>query len=135
MSKHHTLFVTFYEGTAPVSLAGKIPEAIVSILPSKGEKTMETAMIQTPEFETTQTIDPREAKLKDIIEKGKASLHKTLEEIQHEFVIREDMARLPENRRVERLRTYRNSSHKPSGIPVLSVSDRECVHPISGFLC
>jgi hypothetical protein len=32
--------VTFCEGkgTAPVSLVGKIPEAIVSILPSKGEK-------------------------------------------------------------------------------------------------
>ena len=53
---------------------------------------METATIQT---ETTQTTDPREAKLKDIIEKGKASLHKTLEEIQHEFSIREDMAVRP----------------------------------------
>jgi hypothetical protein len=56
---------------------------------------METAMIQTPEFERTQTTDPREAKLKDIIEKGKASLHKALEEIQHEFSIREDMAVRP----------------------------------------
>ena len=33
------------KGTAPVSLVGKIPDAIVSILPSKGEKTMETATI------------------------------------------------------------------------------------------
>ncbi len=56
---------------------------------------METAVIQTPEFERTQTSDPREAKLKDIIEKGKASLHKALEEIQHEFSIREDMAVRP----------------------------------------
>jgi hypothetical protein len=56
---------------------------------------METAMIQTPEFERNQTADPREAKLKDIIEKGKASLHKALEEIQHEFSIREDMAVRP----------------------------------------
>jgi len=56
---------------------------------------METAIIQTTEFETIQTTDPREAKLKDIIEKGKASLHKTLEEIQHEFAIREDMAIRP----------------------------------------
>ncbi len=56
---------------------------------------METAMIQTPEFERTQTTDPREAKLRDIIEKGKASLHKALEEIQHEFSIREDMAVRP----------------------------------------
>ena len=54
---------------------------------------METAVIQTQEFERTQTTDPREAKLTDIIERGKASLHKTLEEIQHEFLIREDMAR------------------------------------------
>ncbi len=45
---------------------------------------METAMIQaTGESETTQTTDPREAKLRDIIEKGKASLHKALEEVQH----------------------------------------------------
>lgn len=56
---------------------------------------METAMIQTTEFEATQTIDPRDAKLRDIIEKGKASLQKTLEEIQHEFAIREDMAVRP----------------------------------------
>jgi len=56
---------------------------------------METAMIHTPEFERTQTTDPREAKLKEITEKGKASLHKTLEEIQHEFAIREDMAVKP----------------------------------------
>jgi len=56
---------------------------------------METAMIQTPEYERTQTTDPREAKLKDIIEKSKASLHKALEEIQHEFSIREDMAVRP----------------------------------------
>ena len=56
---------------------------------------METAMIQEPEFERIQTTDPREAKLKDIIEKGKASLHKALEEIQHEFLIREDMAVRP----------------------------------------
>jgi hypothetical protein len=34
-------------------------------------------------------------KLKDIIENGKASLSKTLEEIQHEFAIREDMAVRP----------------------------------------
>ncbi len=56
---------------------------------------METEMIQAPEFERTQTTDPREAKLKDIIEKGKASLHKALEEIQHEFSVREDMAVRP----------------------------------------
>jgi hypothetical protein len=56
---------------------------------------METAMIQTTEFETTQAIDPRETKLNDIIQKGKASLHKTLEEIQHEFSIREDIAVRP----------------------------------------
>ncbi len=56
---------------------------------------METAMIQEPEFQRTQTTDPREAKLKDIIEKGRASLHKALEEIQHEFSIREDMAVRP----------------------------------------
>lgn len=56
---------------------------------------METAMIQTTEFETTQTTDPREAKLSEIIERGKVSLHKTLEEIQHEFEIREDMAVRP----------------------------------------
>jgi hypothetical protein len=53
---------------------------------------METAGIQT---EVTQTTDPREARLKEIIDKGKASLHKTLEEIQHEFTIREDMAVRP----------------------------------------
>jgi hypothetical protein len=35
---------------------------------------METATIQTPEFKRTQTTDPREAKLRDIIEKGKAKL-------------------------------------------------------------
>jgi hypothetical protein len=46
---------------------------------------METAMIQTPEFERTQTTDPREAKLGDIIEKAKANLHKMLDETQHEF--------------------------------------------------
>jgi hypothetical protein len=56
---------------------------------------METAMIQTPEFERTQTTDPREAKLRDIIEKGKASLHKAHEEIQQEFSIREEMAVRP----------------------------------------
>jgi hypothetical protein len=56
---------------------------------------METTTIQTTEFESTNAIDPREAKLKDIIEKGKASLQKTLEEIQHEFAIREDMAVRP----------------------------------------
>jgi hypothetical protein len=56
---------------------------------------METAMIQKPEFESIHAIDPREAKLKDIIEKGKASLQKALEEIQHEFAIREDMAIRP----------------------------------------
>ena len=56
---------------------------------------METAMIQATEFEAPQTTDPREAKLKDIIEKGKASLHKAIEEIQHEFAIREDMAVRP----------------------------------------
>ena len=78
-----------------MSLVGKISEAIVSILPSKRRKTMETAMIQTSEFERTQTTDPREAKLKDVIERGKASLHKALEEIQHEFSIREDMAIRP----------------------------------------
>jgi len=67
----------------PVSWIGKIPVEIVSILRSKGEKTMETATIGTPECERIQTIDPREAKLRDIIEKGKASLHKALEEVQH----------------------------------------------------
>jgi hypothetical protein len=56
---------------------------------------METAMIQTIKSEATPTVDPREAKLKDIVEKGKASLHKALEEIQHEFAIREDMAVRP----------------------------------------
>jgi hypothetical protein len=56
---------------------------------------METAILQTPEFETTQTTDPREAKLREIIEKDKASLRNTLEEIQHEFAIREDMAVRP----------------------------------------
>ena len=56
---------------------------------------METATIQTSEFERTQTTDPREAKLKDVIERGKASFHKALEEIQHEFSIREDMAVRP----------------------------------------
>lgn len=39
--------------------------------------------------------DPREAKLREIIEKEKASLHKTLEEIQHEFSIKDDMAVRP----------------------------------------
>jgi hypothetical protein len=53
---------------------------------------METAVIQT---EVTQTTDPREVRLKEIIDKGKTSLHKTLEEIQHEFSIREDMAVRP----------------------------------------
>ncbi len=53
---------------------------------------METAMIQEPEFERIQTTDPREAKLRGIIEKARASLHKALEEIQHEFAVREDMA-------------------------------------------
>jgi len=56
---------------------------------------METATTQTTEFERTQITDPREAKLNEIIEKGKASLQKTLEEIQHEFTIREDMAVRP----------------------------------------
>jgi len=56
---------------------------------------METPMIQTAESERTQAIDPREAKLNEIIEKGKASVHKTLEEIQHEFTIRKDMAVRP----------------------------------------
>ena len=56
---------------------------------------METASIQTTGFERPQPIDPREAKLNDIIERGKASLHKVLEEIQHEFAIREDMAVRP----------------------------------------
>jgi len=53
------------------------------------------AVIQEPEFERIQTTDPRESKLKDTIEKGKANLHKALEEIQHEFSIREDMAVRP----------------------------------------
>lgn len=44
---------------------------------------METATIQTLEFERTQTTDLREAKLKDIIEKGKASLHKTRVKIRY----------------------------------------------------
>jgi hypothetical protein len=35
---------------------------------------METEMIQTLEFERTQSTDPREAKLREIIERGKASL-------------------------------------------------------------
>ena len=56
---------------------------------------METATIQALEFERTQTTDPRETRLRDIIEKGKASLRKALEEIQHEFSIREDMAVRP----------------------------------------
>jgi hypothetical protein len=62
---------------------------------NKEGKTMETELIQTTEFEATQTIDPREAKLREIIERGKTSLHKTLEEIQHEFTIREDVAVRP----------------------------------------
>ena len=56
---------------------------------------METATTQTPEFERTHIINPREVKLNEIIEKGKASLQKTLEEIQYEFAIREDMAVRP----------------------------------------
>jgi len=52
-------------------------------------------MTQTTELERTQITDPREARLNEIIEKGKASLQKTLEEIQHEFSIREDMAVRP----------------------------------------
>jgi hypothetical protein len=56
---------------------------------------METVMNQTPEFGTPKTTDPRETKLKDFIERGKASLQKTLGEIQHEFAIREDMAVRP----------------------------------------
>jgi hypothetical protein len=46
-------------------------------------KSMETETIQTAEFERIQSIDPREAKLDEIIEKGRTSLRKTLEEIQH----------------------------------------------------
>jgi hypothetical protein len=42
---------------------------------------METAMIQEPEFEKIQATDPRESKLRDIVERGKASLHKALQEI------------------------------------------------------
>jgi hypothetical protein len=61
----------------------------------QGGKTMETASTQTTEPDRIQIIDPREAKLSEIIEKGKASLHKTLEEIQHEFSIREDMVVRP----------------------------------------
>jgi len=56
---------------------------------------METTTIQATEFETTQITDPREAKLNEIIEKGRANLHKALEEIQHEFAIRENMAAGP----------------------------------------
>ena len=56
---------------------------------------METATIQALEFERTQTTDPGETRLRDIIEKGKASLHKALEEVQYEFSIREDMAVRP----------------------------------------
>ena len=67
----------------------------MSILPSKGEKNYGDCNTSTPEFETTQTTDPREARLRQIIEKGKASLRNTLEEIQHEFAIREDMAVRP----------------------------------------
>ncbi len=37
------------------------------------------------------TIDPREAKLNNIIERGRASLTTTLEEIQQEFANRQDM--------------------------------------------
>ena len=56
---------------------------------------METQMMTASEYETIRAVDPREAKLRDIIERGKASLHKALEEIQHEFSIREDMAVRP----------------------------------------
>jgi len=56
---------------------------------------METVIIQSTEFETTQAIDPREAKLNAIIERGRSSLTSTLEEIQHEFIIRDDMAVRP----------------------------------------
>ena len=42
-------------------------------------------------MELTQSIDPREAKLNDIIARGKASLTTSLEEIQQEFANRQDM--------------------------------------------
>jgi len=42
-------------------------------------------------MELTQSIDPREAKLNEIIERGKASLTTSLEEIQREFANRHDM--------------------------------------------
>jgi hypothetical protein len=43
------------------------------------------------ELQNVQTIDPRETKLKEIIEKGRASLTTTLDEIQQEFANRQDM--------------------------------------------
>ncbi len=42
-------------------------------------------------MEMTRSIDPRETKLREIIERGKASLTTGLEEIQHEFTNRQDM--------------------------------------------
>jgi hypothetical protein len=75
---------------------------------------METAMIQTTEFERTQTTNPREAKLKDIIEKGKSSLRKAFEEIQHEFAIRDDMAVRPTIRYLD-LVAYHYFNH-PDGL-------------------
>ena len=42
-------------------------------------------------MELAQSIDPRESKLKDIIERGRASLTAALEEIQQEFANRQDM--------------------------------------------
>lgn len=42
------------------------------------------------EVETTQAIDLRETKLREIIERGKASLTTGLEAIQQEFANRQD---------------------------------------------
>ena len=42
-------------------------------------------------MEMSQSINPRESKLKDIIERGRASLTSALEEIQQEFANRQDM--------------------------------------------
>ena len=43
------------------------------------------------EIESKRTTDPRESKLQEIIERGKASLTRSLEEIQQEFSNRQDM--------------------------------------------
>jgi len=43
------------------------------------------------EIETTRTVDSKESKLQEIIERGKSSLTTSLEEIQQEFANRQDM--------------------------------------------